>query len=277
MHPIERLRYVARADGAGPSLLVREAAGALAGFADDPAGLVTACRRLVDRHPATGPMWWLAARVLGAADARHEAWAAADELDADPTPDVLAAHLPPDFTVATVGWPEHIALALRRRADLETLVIDSDGQGPGLVRRLEAAGCEAVDVRESGLGSAVAGAGLVLLEATALGPDGFVGSAGVQAAAAVAALLGVPVWVVAGTGRVLPGRLWEALVRRLAVDPAEPWDRPDEHSSLGAVDQVVGPDGPQPVAQATKRADCPIAPELLKPVGGWSAGAPEVD
>ena len=33
VHPIERLRYVARAsDETGPSLLVREAAGALASF-----------------------------------------------------------------------------------------------------------------------------------------------------------------------------------------------------------------------------------------------------
>ncbi|MGH9208547.1 MAG: hypothetical protein ACRD1G_18670, partial [Acidimicrobiales bacterium] len=64
MHPIERLRYVARADGAGPSALVRAAAGALAGFSGEPVALVTACRRLVDRHPAVGPMWWLAARVM---------------------------------------------------------------------------------------------------------------------------------------------------------------------------------------------------------------------
>ena len=47
MHPIERLRYVARAAGEGPGLLAGEAAGALAAFADDPQGLVTACRRLV--------------------------------------------------------------------------------------------------------------------------------------------------------------------------------------------------------------------------------------
>src|SRR5437660_12821098 len=99
MHPIERLRYVARADGAGPSLLVREAAGALAGFADDPAALVTACRRLVDRHPTAGPMWWLAARVLAADDPGMEAWSSAQVLDDDVTPSVLADHLPADATV----------------------------------------------------------------------------------------------------------------------------------------------------------------------------------
>ena len=30
----------------------------------DPPGLVTACRRILDRHPLSGPLWWLAARVL---------------------------------------------------------------------------------------------------------------------------------------------------------------------------------------------------------------------
>ena len=47
---------VARAAGEGPALLAQEAAGALAAFGDDPAGLVTACRRLVDRQPTSRPV-----------------------------------------------------------------------------------------------------------------------------------------------------------------------------------------------------------------------------
>ncbi len=271
MHPIERLRYVARADGAGPSLLVREAAGALAAFADDPAGLVTAARRLVDRHPTAGPMWWLAARVLGAPDAMREAWLAAEELDDDPTASVLAGLLPSELTVVALGWPENVAEALRRRGDLEALIVDACGEGGALARRLEASGVDAVDVPESGLAAAVAHAGLVLLEATAVGPDGFVATAGSRAAASVARSAGVPVWLVAGTGRVLPGRIWQALLRRLDLDDSEAWDRIEEVVPLGLVDQVVGPSGPQPPGEAFRRADCPVAPELLKPVGGWSA------
>src|SRR5687768_16760346 len=103
MHPIERLRHVARADGARPSLLVQEAASALASFGSDPAGMVTACRRLVDRHPAVGPMWWLAARVLCADDPVAEAFRAAGEVEADPTPRVLAARVPMEGAVAVVG------------------------------------------------------------------------------------------------------------------------------------------------------------------------------
>ena len=90
MHPIERLRYVARASGADQAMLVRETAGALAAFADDPAGLVTACRRIVSRHPGSGPLWWLCSRVLTATEPMREAWTASDELDDDRTGAALA-------------------------------------------------------------------------------------------------------------------------------------------------------------------------------------------
>ena len=48
MHPIERLRYVARSSGAPQAVLVRETASALGSLAFDPAGLVTACRDAKD-------------------------------------------------------------------------------------------------------------------------------------------------------------------------------------------------------------------------------------
>ena len=266
MHPIERLRYVARAEGAGPSLLVRESAEALAGFGSDPIGMVTACRRLVERHPAVGPVWWLAAKVLAASEQRAEAWRAAEEIESDTTPSVLAKALPDDATVVLLGWPEQASEAVRRRGDLEILVVDCAGEGSGLSRRLRSVGVDTLDVPDTGLGAAVAEADLVLLEASALGGDGFVSVAGARAAAAVARQVGTPVWVVAGTGRVLPARLWQALVARLHDDPTEPWDRIDEVVPLDMVDQVVGPNGPEDVAHALRRPDCPVAPELLKPL-----------
>jgi hypothetical protein len=256
MHPIERLRHVARAEGAGASLLVREAAGALAGFGSDPPGMVTACRRLVGRHPAVGPMWWLAARVLAAGEPVAAAWRSADDLDSDATAHSLAADLPDDATVVVIGWPELCADALRRRADLEVLAVDCAGEGAGLARRLRGAGVDALDVPDAGLGAAVAESDLVLLEANALGPDACVAAAGSRAAASVARLAGTPVWVVAGVGRALPPALWDALVERLRADQSEPWDRIDELVPLDLVDEVVGLRDP----------DCAVAPELLKPL-----------
>lgn len=264
MHPIERLRYVARAGtGAGPSLLVREAAGALASIGTDPAGMVTGCRRLLARHPAAGPLWWLSARVLQAGDPMAEAWRAAEEIDEDKTDGVLAAHLPDEATITVIGWPELAAEALKRRGDVEPLVVESGGDGHDLVRRLSRYDVDAVSVPEHGVAAAVTESDLVVLEASALGPESFVAAQGSHAAAAVARAAGIPVWVVAGVGRVLPARLYQALLGQLGADD-DPWEVADEVIPLALADCVIGPGGPQDPVDALKRADCPIAPELLK-------------
>jgi len=122
MHPIERLRYVARASGADQTLLVRETAQALSAFHDDPAGLVAAARRIVDRHPTSGPLWWLCSRVLTAPDSHHEAWDAVDEISDDRTATELAYALEADSTVCLVGWPagrDDLEVAGSRCQDLE--------------------------------------------------------------------------------------------------------------------------------------------------------------
>ena len=264
MHPIERLRYVARASGADQALLVRETAHALAAFRDDPPGLVAAARRIVDRHPTAAPLWWLCARVLTAADPQAEAWRAVDEIDDDPTAGELAHALPPDATVCVVGWPEVVGEALPRRGDVEVLAVDALGEGSGLVRRLAAAGVDAVDVPTSGLGAAVASSDVVLLEAVAAGASGFIGVSGSLAAAAVARHAEVPVWVAAGVGRWLPARPWSALTDRQATRHADPWDLDEEVVPFALVDQVCGPGGLEPPATAARRGDGPVAPELFE-------------
>jgi len=262
VHPIERLRYVARASGAAHELLVRETASALASFGSDPAGLITACRRVVARQPTSGPVWWLAARVLTSAEPLAEAWAAVEDMQRDSTARELGYALPDDATVTVIGWPDAIGEALVKRGDAEVLVVDALNEGSGFVHRLLMADVEAADVPAIGLGAAVAESDLVLLETSAMGPTEFLGVVGSRAAAATARHAGVPVWLVAGVGRMLPQRMWETMVSRLDLD--EPWDADDEIVPLELVDQVVGPYGPEPVADALKRTDCPVAPELFK-------------
>lgn len=261
MHPIERLRYVARASGASPDVLVRETAGALAAFGADPTGLVTACRRIVARQPGVGPIWWLCARVLCAPDPMAEAWRAVEELDGDRTARELAHALPEGASVCVLGWPDLVADALVRRGDLEVLVVDSHGEGAGLVRRLELAEVEAFDVPAIGVGAAAADADVVLLEPSAVGPDEMLAVAGSRAAAATGRHAGAEVWMVAGVGRLLPRRMWDALVGR--VDLSDPWDADDELVPVDLVDRVIGPAGSEPLADGLKRVDCPVAAELL--------------
>jgi hypothetical protein len=261
VHPIERLRYVARASGADQGPLVREAAQALGHFRNDPQGMVTACRSVLGRQPASGALWWLCSRALCAEDPMAEAWQVSEELDRDPTARELAHALPDAATICVLGWPEVVGDALVRRGDAEVLVVDTHAEGSGLVRRLLHADTEAIDVPLPGLGAAVAASQLLLLEASVVGPEGFVGVAGSHAAAAVAHHADVPVWLVAGVGRLVPRRVWESLVRRL--DRAEPWESDDDVTPLDLVDRIAGPKGPLPVADALRRIDCPIVPELL--------------
>lgn len=263
MHPIERLRYVARASGVPQRVIVQETAAALASFGRDPHGLVTACRRIVSRQPTSGPLVWFAARVLTAGDPANEIWEACGEIQADPTAAELAHRLPVDATVVVLGWPDEIAAALPRRGDVEVLVVDTLGEGSGFVGRLLHSDVEAVDVPLAGLGAAVAHSSLVLLESPAIGPQEFLAVAGSRAAAAVARSAGVPVWLVGGVGRLLPQRMWDGLRARVDVSD-EPWEADEEIVPLDLVDHIVGPGGPLPVAEALRLTNCPVAPELFK-------------
>ncbi len=262
MHPIERLRYVARASGAPQRALVQETATALSSFGSDPQALVTACRRVVWRQPTSGPLVWFCARVLTAGDASSEIWEAAGQIQADPTAGRLAHALPDDATITILGWPDEIAEALPRRGDVQVLAVDTHGEATGLVSQLWRVDVDADDVPQSGLGAAVASSSLVLLEAAAVGPDHFLAVSGSRAAASVARAAGIPVWLVAGVGRLLPGRMWDGL--RARVEPDDPWDADDEFVPLDLVDRIVGPDGPEPPDEALRRTDCPVAPELFK-------------
>jgi len=265
MHPIERLRYVARASGAEPHALTQEIAGSLARFAGDPPALVTACRRMVDRHPAIGPIWWLCARVLTAGDPADEAWRALDDLHADRTVAELAHALPQDATVCVLGWPERLGEALSRRGDVDVLVVDTLDEGSGFARHLVTRDVGSVDVPLSGLAAAASEADVILLDVLAGGPDELLAVAGSHAAAAVARSAGKPVWAVVGVGRLLPTRMWDALVDRV-TRPAEPWDLDEERVPVALVDRVVGVRGLESVEDAMRRIDCPVAPELLRSV-----------
>lgn len=263
MHPIERLRYVARSVGAPQDLLVAETAGALASFRDDPVALVTACRRIVSRQPTVGALWWLCSRMLCATDPLREARDAVDEIESDRTAEHLTCSIDNDATVTVLGWPSLIGSALARRGDLEALVIDSMGEGSSFARFLDGHDLRVADVAASGLGAAVASSDLVVLEAAAASANEFIAAAGSRAAASVARANSTPVWLVVGVGRVLPERVWQALTSRL--DLTEPWELDEELVPLDLVDRVVGPNGLDEPATLRPRIDCPIAPELFKP------------
>lgn len=263
MHPIERLRYVARASSGDQRMLVRETASAIAGLDLDPAGLVVACRRIVERHPTAGALWWLCASLLAANDPFREAWGMADYVDDDPTPGQLMQLLPDDATVCVVGWPDLAGEAVMRRGDTTVLVIDANDEGSRLARRLQQADVQAVTVPAAGMAAAVAASDLVLIEAVAGGPDAALCALGSHPTAAVAYCSEVPVWLVAGRARRLPEPMWKAMGERLA-SAGQGWHHDVEVVPLALCSAVLGPAGLMPADATSMAAECAMAYELLR-------------
>lgn len=263
MHPIERLRYVARARGADAEALVVETASALRGLGLDPSGLVVACRRIVERHPTCGPLWWLCSRLLTAPDPGRAIRDAVGAITSDATAGRLADAIPDDATVATIGWPAVAAEALGQRGDVRVLAVEADHLTSSFVQRLERQDveCELVPTHAAAL--AAAAADLVLVEAEAVAADVAVVPIGSAVLAAAAGLVGTPVWLVAGRGRRLPAAVVEAVLTR-ARPEHDPLAADVESLPVAAVDHVAGPDGVVVRSTAALTAECELAPELLR-------------
>jgi hypothetical protein len=128
VHPIERLRHVARAGWAPADVLASEAAWALADLVHhEPPALVPACRRLLQRHPGCGPMWWVAARVLSAGDPVAEAERCALEIDTDPTAELT------DQATDGHRWVRHGGMGEAATADMVIVTVDAMGPDGMLV------------------------------------------------------------------------------------------------------------------------------------------------
>jgi translation initiation factor 2B subunit (eIF-2B alpha/beta/delta family) len=263
MHPIERLRDVARASGADAGLLVQDAAQALMVFHNDPAGMVTAARRLLTRQPAIGPLWWMCSRLTTTNDVWAEVQLLVDEVSRDRTSRELAHNIPDGATVVICGCPRAIVEALPRRGDVRVLAVDVRGQGSSVVRRLDRAEVEAIEVDPAQVGGAVEAADLVIIEAMASGSAASLGDVGCLPLAATARALATPIWLVAGVGRRVPEPYWQAIVERTVAREAMPWAAPFEVVAHGLVDRIVTEDGLHLTAEVPP-APGPMAAELLR-------------
>ncbi|MGQ0823815.1 MAG: hypothetical protein ACT4OX_02090 [Actinomycetota bacterium] len=268
MTPAERLRSVTRRGGVDHGL-ASDAADALAAFASEPASLVVACRRLLAYHPGHGPLWWVCARILAAPDAVAAAREAGRAFDADRTGERLGASLPvldEGERIAIVGWPYVVDEALAERADLDVLAVRVDGADPvpalrgrRTERRIPVA--DIWDARVTNLSQ-------LLVPARAIGTDTALVPAGVGALLDEAGAAAREVWLVGGVGRVLPTHLFAAAVAATTT-PTDAFvsdDDPSELCALARFDRVAGPRGVTSVADAITGPDCPVVPELLRPL-----------
>jgi hypothetical protein len=269
--PAERLRALTRRAHFDDHELAAEAAAALGAFAAEPASLVVACRRLLAHHRAHGALWWVCARVLGAPEPAAAARDAARVLAADRTATRLAAALPlldEGEVVAVVGWPAAVDGARRERADLDVRALRVPGADAvaALRRRHAADPVRVTDPWDPTLGTVR----VLLVPVHAIGPaDALVPAGTADAVGALGDTLDA-IWLVGGVGRVLPGRLFDALVAAVTA-PRAALDAPDvdddvEVLPLAVADRVVGDRGAERPDDAAARVDCPVVPELLRPL-----------
>lgn len=268
VHPIEHLRYVARAHGVDPAALVEETAHALGSLYVDPAGLVVACRRIVERHPFTGPLWWLCANVSTSSEPFEAVWELADQIRRDRTAAELGAALPDDGCVVTIGDPSVIGSGLARRGDVRVLALDIDHSATSFVRRLERNDVDYEPVDAGAAGAATRVADVVLIEALALDAERAVVPSGSSTIAAAASAWGTPVWLVAGVGRRLPVAFVDAMEEKRAAlaDEQDDWTVDVEILPTRLITDVVGPHGIMPMGPPAAQPECSFAAELLRKV-----------
>jgi hypothetical protein len=266
VHPIEHLRYIARAQGADPASLAEETAHALGSLGYDPSGLVVACRRVVERHPFVGPLWWLCSNVLTSSEPFDAIWELCEQIGRDPTPAQLAAQLPDDASVLTIGAPSLVPEGVSRRGDVRVLALDVAHLASGFVRRLERFDVDYEPI-DAGAAGVVAGvADVALVEALATDGSRIVAPIGSSTIAAACAAGGTEVWLVAGVGRRLPAPMLDVMEQRLAelAEHVDPWDLDVELLPTGLVTHVIGPLGRVPMGPPAIVAECPVASELLR-------------
>ncbi|HXY42660.1 MAG TPA: hypothetical protein VEH29_00590 [Acidimicrobiales bacterium] len=277
MHPIERLRWIARAEDEPAASLASEAAWTLGELAQqEPTALLTACRRLLDRHPACGPLWWVSARLAAADDPLEAGRQSAAELCTDHTSDRIARALRSSFTasdVVVLTDPVELSLpAFESSQPYALRVIGSSSAWRRSMRALSAAaGSELSGWSPGEEHEALEGAAVLLVEALAAaaaaeaagasaggrvaGRGGVLVSTGTAVTVKTARNMGIPAWAVIGVGRALPERLFDAAAERAG-----------ERADLLGLDDfslAIGPDLTAGAAEVAAQVTCPPGPELL--------------
>jgi hypothetical protein len=258
MHPIEHLRYLARAESIDVDMLVEEAAHGLSGLEGNHPEMVAACRRLLAQQPVAGALWDLAARLATAAEPRLEAFRSLEAIRRDRSARRLVSRLPEEATIAIAPGSSTFVEAFGRRGDLVVNVADIDGRGSYATRRLERLDVTAAAFDPSRFYALVETSDVVVIEGLAVGPDEALVEPGGGVLAALAAARDKPTWlVVPERSRVRP-EYWQALLGRTGQPPSGG----RETVALSSIDQLTV-DGEPGRPGDLSTLDQPLAPELL--------------
>jgi len=257
VHPIEQLRHVARADGAAAVTVAVEAAHALRTL--DATTLVVSCRQIVRRHPANGPLWWVCSHLLASTGQRDRGRDLARALDADATTSVLRRALSGHERVLATGWSSTLIEAVR--GDVAVVVAGSGRDTSSMVRALRR---RDVDVEQIAMEEAAVvmadGVDAVIVDAHLVTVSRVTAPVGSTVLASVAAVVDVPLWLVASRGTRLPESYRATIDAMLAeASTRSLFDSFD----VATAALIVGPDGASACPPAALAPECAAMSELV--------------
>lgn len=209
-----------------------------------------AVRHLVRAHPAMAPLWRLGAAVLSADDHRAAAERFREALRAEAEGVARAAEyaLPRRAVVLTHSSSSNVVTALIRNRKRVSSVLCTvslpGGEGRALARRLTRAGFSSEVVSDAAIASAAERADVALVGADAVTEDGAVNKVGTRLVALAAQDAGIGFYVIAGTSKLLPSRVWRSVELE-----AEAY----EETPLGLIDAVVAQHGAMGAAAVRRR------------------------
>ncbi|MCI0344111.1 MAG: hypothetical protein L0221_01525, partial [Chloroflexi bacterium] len=211
----------------------------------------------VRAHPAMAPLWRLGAAVLSADDHRAAAERFRDALAAESDGVARAAEyaIPRRAVVLTHSASSNVVNALirnrRRVRSVLCTVSLPGGEGRAIARRLERAGFESEVVSDAAIASAAERADVALVGADAVTEDGAVNKVGTRLLALAAADAEIGFYVLAGTSKLLPSRVWRSVELEATTY---------EETPLGLIDAVVaehGAMGGSAVRRRVRRIEIP--------------------
>jgi len=219
--------------------------------------VLRAARHLVRAHPAMAPLWRLGAVALSSTDHRAAALRFRDALRAEAAEIARATEyvLPRRAVVVTHSSSSNVVGALgRHRRRIASVICSASlpgGEGRALARRLERAGFEVEVVPDAGIAEACERADVALVGADAVTDEGAVNKIGTRLLALAAHDAQIGFYVLAGTSKYLPARIWGSVEAPLC-----------DETPLALVDAVVterGALGQAAVRRGVRRVEIPRA------------------
>lgn len=261
----EAIRRAASDRRSGAAEVAARAAEGLA-LMEGKLEVARAARRLLRAQPAMAPVWRLLAAATSAGDHRAAARRFRDALRAETEAVARAAEwaIPRRAVVLTHSSSSNVLAAIRaNRRRIARVVCTASlpgGEGRSLARRLEREGIAAEVVADAAIAEASGRATVALVGADAVTEDTAVNKVGTRLVALAARDAGIPCYVLAGTSKLLPARIWGAV------------DSPMyEETPLALLDAVIterGPMGTAAVRRAVRRISIPRALTAMLRGGG---------